>query len=151
MDWRDWSGVKSTCCTCRVPKFGSQHSCWVTQVPVTPASGDRAPLASVVSYTHVHILTQRHTNIYIIKKQPLFKNPIKSLFGVSKYIYTYEYEYMYKNVSIYTVTETVELREKKRSQSLQNTQYYNYSSTIFSTSHLGHTLLSSGSSLLTTS
>jgi hypothetical protein len=46
MDWRDGSVVKSTCCSCRGPRFGSQHSCGCSQPSVTSVSVDLTPFAS---------------------------------------------------------------------------------------------------------
>ena len=92
--WGDGSEVKSTCCSCRGPRFSSQRPHGGPQPSVTPVPGDpSSPLKELTHMIHAHTHTQKmhfkknprvwgekwHGLFQCFASEPLF---LRKLFGV---------------------------------------------------------------------
>lgn len=79
--------VKGTCCSSRGSKLSSSTYSRQWQPSVTPAPGDRIPLASMGTWTQVHKATYRHTQLHIMKNKKIFLKSILNIIYLFIHLY----------------------------------------------------------------
>ena len=74
MGWRDGSVIKNTGCSCRGPRFSSQHPHGGSQPSVTPAPGNLMPSSGLSWHPPTHTETPTYTHKQVKQNRRIQRN-----------------------------------------------------------------------------